>query len=77
MRTHHLKILPEYFAAVQDRVKTAEVRYNDRGFMTGDWLVLEEWDGAEYTGYAVVRRITAVFGLAAIGFDDYVLICME
>lgn len=77
MKTHNLKILTEYFEDVQKRIKTAEIRYNDRGFMEGDWLVLEEWTGEEYTGFSVVRQITAVYKLDIIGFSDYVLICMD
>ena len=77
LKTHYLKILPEYFDEVVRRIKTAEVRYNDRGFSKGDLLVLEEWTGKEYTGYAVVRRITAVYDLAKIGCENYVLLCMK
>lgn len=77
MKTHHLKILPEYFDEVVQGIKTAEVRYNDREFEKGDWLVLEEWTGKEYTGYGVVRKITAIYDLAKIGCENYVLICMN
>lgn len=48
MKTHDLKILPEYFEAVTSGMKTFELRKDDRGFATGDHVVLWEWDG-EYT----------------------------
>ncbi|MCY7855137.1 DUF3850 domain-containing protein [Bacillus sonorensis] len=41
--THHLKILPPYFKAVQDERKNFEIRKNDRGFREGDTLCLHEW----------------------------------
>lgn len=40
--THELKILPEYFGAVEQGQKTAELRFNDRGFAVGDELLLRE-----------------------------------
>lgn len=50
MKTHALKILPEFFAVV-GREKTFEVRKDDRGFQVGDTLWLQEWTEADgYTG---------------------------
>lgn len=74
---HKMKILPQYFKAVQSKIKTAEVRYNDKDVKKGDLLVLKEWTGEEYTGNSVVRRVTAVYELDAMGLDGYVLICMK
>lgn len=42
---HCLKISPEYFQAVVSGRKSFEVRLNDRDFMVGDHLCLEEWAG--------------------------------
>lgn len=38
--THTIKILPEYFNAVLDGSKKAELRFNDRGYMVGDHCIL-------------------------------------
>lgn len=76
MKTHHLKISDKYFDAVENRIKNAEVRYNDRGYSVGDWLVLNEWNGTEYTKRWVVRQITYMVNLDEIGLDNWVLLCM-
>lgn len=41
---HELKILPQYYCRVADGSKTFEVRDNDRGFQSGDKVILKEWD---------------------------------
>jgi len=56
-RFHELKTLPRYFHA---RDKNFEIRRDDRGFETGDILVLREWDGTDYTGAYTVHRITYI-----------------
>lgn len=49
---HALKIEPYFFQKVLSGEKTFEIRENDRNFMTGDLLALNEWDPKkeEYTG---------------------------
>ncbi len=49
-RIHEVKILPEYFDAVEKGVKTWEYRFNDRNYAVGDVLILHEWKTA------VIRR---------------------
>lgn len=44
MREHKLKTLPEYFEAMRNGTKTFDIRRDDRGFMVGDVLILQEWD---------------------------------
>jgi hypothetical protein len=44
MAEHVLKVVPPYFDALVDGSKTFEVRRNDRGYQTGDRLVLWEYD---------------------------------
>jgi len=46
MTEHSLKCAPEYFQALWDGAKTAELRRDDRGFAVGDVVVLMEWDEA-------------------------------
>lgn len=56
---HFLKILPEHFQPVHDRMKKAELRKDDREptFARHDELVLQEWDG-EFTGREVAFLVT-------------------
>lgn len=44
MTTHELKIKSEYFVDVELGFKLAEIRYNDRNYKVGDFLVLHEID---------------------------------
>ena len=41
---HELKIWPQWYCRVADGSKTFELRDNDRGFQSGDTVVLKEWD---------------------------------
>lgn len=50
VKIHELKILPEFFNAVQQGDKKFEIRKNDRNFHRGDILRLKEWAGDRYTG---------------------------
>lgn len=56
MKVHNLKIKPHYFNDVIRGLKTFEVRYNDRDFKKGDFIILEEFNN---NGYYTGRFITA------------------
>lgn len=66
MKEHHLKITPEYFEEVRAGSKTAELRFDDRGYEVGDVLVLEEYAigstvrGTDYTGRVERRVVTSI-----------------
>lgn len=45
---HELKIWPQYYERIADGSKTFELRENDRGFQSGDFVRLREWDPTEY-----------------------------
>ncbi|BCU90660.1 hypothetical protein YP72344_21550 [Yersinia pseudotuberculosis] len=60
-KLHRLKILPEYFNAVFNGYKKAELRANDRDFSVGDFLLLREWElTTEYSGRKLVVEITHI-----------------
>lgn len=62
MKTHKLKIWPEYFELVINEKKSFEVRKNDRDFKVGDMLILREWnpETEKYTGSHIHRRVTYI-----------------
>lgn len=49
-KTVHKKIFPEYFEKVKCRVKRFEIRLDEDDIQPMDYVVLDEWDGKEYTG---------------------------
>lgn len=72
-----IKLMTEYYDVVELRYKNFEIRYNDRDYRIGDWLVLCEWDGRRYTGHEIVRRIVYICKLDAIGFAGWVAMEIE
>lgn len=79
MATHRLKILPEYFRAVWEGQKTAELRKDDRGYQVGDVLILDEWDGERFTGSGLCVEVSYIlrncpeYGLA----EGYCILCFD
>jgi len=75
---HHLKTWPDHFDAVETKVKTFEVRLDDRNYSVGDILVLQEYDPlykvvtdgvtsfGKLTGRELHRRVTYILKDAVI-----------
>lgn len=59
---HELKIQPQYYESVRKRVKTFEIRRNDRNFKVGDILVLNEFNPEtnELTGKWIERKVVYI-----------------
>lgn len=58
---HYLKILPEYYLAIEDGTKTFEVRFNDRDYHVGDVLHLQEFvPPSTYTSRELVKTVTYI-----------------
>ena len=77
---HRIKISPLYFSDVGSGKKSFEVRLNDRDYRVGDILILEEFDGEQYTGrvcYKFVKYVLDYFpqglkeGYVVLGIGDY------
>lgn len=64
VRVVELKVLPQYFEAIQIGIKTFEIRKNDVGFKEGDVLNLREWNPdqrvPDYTGQDIIALVTYV-----------------
>lgn len=65
MKTHELKLDTRFFKEVADHKKTFEVRFDDRGFKVGDYLILKEVvkdreGNVDYTGWEIVAQINYI-----------------
>lgn len=56
---HELKTLPEFFQPIKSGIKQFEIRLDDRKFMVGDTLILQEYTKEKgYTGDEQYRTVT-------------------
>lgn len=79
-QTHEIKIHPEYYKARMAGKKDWEYRLDDRGFCTGDTVILKEWDPEtkEYTGKQDVGKITYLHNLYEQELEDrYVIFTLK
>lgn len=62
-QTHFVKAWPRYFSAYLDGTKPWSIRLDDRNYMDGDELVIQEWNSTEdcYTGRKASFRIVKVW----------------
>ncbi len=70
-KLHRLKTLTHFYSAVLIGLKTFEVRFNDRDFQAGDFLLLQEYDPNTET-YG--RETAAVFDLLSDALPDAALL---
>lgn len=75
--THSLKILPACYEAIKSGRKKFEVRFNDRGFRTWDYILLSEWDGEKYTGRKLLCLITYLLDDARFCLPGYVILSIK
>ena len=74
---HYIKILPEYYRAVEQKKKTFEVRYNDRDYKVYDVLHLQEWLNGGYTGREITADVTYILNDSNYCKDGYVIMSIE
>ena len=74
---HALKIIPEYFVPVIERVKTFEVRKADRPYRVGDYLALNEFGASCYTGRCCMVRICYILTDQNMLAEGYVVLGIE
>jgi len=75
MKTHELKIKPEYFNPVISGEKTFEIRKNDRDYKVGDYLILKEYENESYTGNEVATCVSYITSFNQK--EDYVVLGMN
>lgn len=77
MKFHKLKLLEQFFPAVQAGLKTAELRVNDRDFAVGDYLEMHEVDLlGNLSGSMVLAEITHIANVDFI-ILGYVLLSIK
>lgn len=74
MKTHELKIKPEYFRDVVRGIKTFEVRQNDRNFGVGDIITLREFENDKFLGNFVNVEIVYILDDEEYCKHDYVVL---
>lgn len=80
MKLHILKIEPQYYDAVIQLRKKAELRLNDRDFKIGDLLHFVRLNGEEYDGNMNSFIITHTFKASEVitPFEkDYIVLSIE
>ena len=74
---HHIKILPEYYRAIESGKKTFEVRFNDRNYQVYDILHLQEWLNGDYTGREITAEVTYMIDDPSYCKDGYVIMSIK
>lgn len=60
MKTIEKKILKQYFRDVYNGKKTFELRKDEDNVQENDLLILREYDGEDYTGNMIMRKVSYV-----------------
>ena len=76
---HNLKTIPPYWTHVFSGAKTFEVRRNDRGFLVGDILSLDEWapEQENYTGRQLAVRVDYILDAPAFVKEGFVVMSIS
>ena len=71
MTVHKLKLLPEYFDAVANGIKTFEIRKYDRDYKVGDTLHLCEFDPEKEKPWPYEKRTCVVAVTYILTHEDF------
>lgn len=72
---HELKIESKYFNDILKGIKKFEIRKNDRNYQVGDYLILKEWNGSNYTKTSI--RVVVIYITDYMQKPDYVVLGFE
>lgn len=59
-KIHNLKLLTTFCDDVYNGIKTFEIRENDRGYQTGDYIIFTPYNGSEHPIKKCKFRITYI-----------------
>lgn len=74
---HDIKILPEYYRAIESGGKTFEVRFNDRNYEKYDMLHMHEWLNGTYTGREITAEVTYILDNPEYCKEGYVIMAIS
>ena len=74
---HYIKIMPEYYRAIERKEKMFEVRRNDRNYQKYDVLHLQEWTGDAYTGREITAEVTYILDDPDYCKEGYVVMSIK
>lgn len=77
---HNLKTLTEYFVQTNSKVKTFEVRKNDRNYKVGDILILEEYNVEDdsYTESKIRAEVMYILSGGSFGLEEgYIIMSIK
>ena len=74
MKTHELKIKPQYFWDIVCNIKTFEVRKNDRNFEVGDIITLRDFENGKLTGKSINVEIVYILNDEEYCKESYVVL---
>lgn len=77
--THDLKLVQPHFNDVKKRIKTFEVRKDDRDYNVGDTLILRLFDSETqmYDGELITRKITYLLRDPAYVKEGFVILGID
>lgn len=78
-KTHYLKCHSGHFQDVYDGIKLVELRYNDRDYQAGDYLILQEWSpiNQQYSGREVSVKVEHILSGGPWLQDGYVAMSID
>lgn len=75
---HELKCNSRYFQEIRKGTKKFEVRKNDRDFLVGDYLALNEVDGnGDYTDESIMAKITYILSDPEYCKESYIIMSLD
>lgn len=81
MIIHELKTVNPYFTQIWIGIKTFEVRYDDRNFNVGDFLLLKEYNSGnltmKYSFREILCEITSILRDKYMLGRDYVVMSIK
>lgn len=75
---HDIKIERRYFNSIKEDRKTWELRYNDRDYHAGDYLLLREVEFGKYTGNMIIVMVMMIqFDYKDVLKDGWIIMSIE